>query len=68
MTQFCVDTTVRRAVSLGYDITLIADGHMTADSERLSYSDIINHHNETLNGFNAGAAMITVKPAADITF
>ncbi len=68
MTQFCVDTTVRRAVSLGYDVTLIADGHMTADSEHLTYSDIIKHHNETLNGFNAGAATITVKPAADITF
>ncbi len=66
MTQFCVDTTVRRAVSLRYDITLIADGHMTADSEHLSYSDIIKHHNETLNGFAAGAAMITVKLVTDI--
>ena len=23
MTQYCVDTTVRRAVSLGYDVTLV---------------------------------------------
>lgn len=68
MSQFCVDTTVRRAVSLGYDVTLIADGHMTADTETLSYEQIIRHHNETLDGFDAGEAKITVKPAADTTF
>ena len=27
MTQYCVDTSVRRAVSLGYDVTLAEDGH-----------------------------------------
>lgn len=68
MTQFCVDTTVRRAVSLGYDVTLIADGHMTADNASLPYTDIIKHHNETLDGFGAGSAVISVKPAAEITF
>jgi hypothetical protein len=36
MTQYCVDTSVRRAVSLGYDVMLMADGHMTADSGGLS--------------------------------
>lgn len=68
MSQFCVDTTVRRAVSLGYDVTLIADGHMTADSATLSFSQIIAHHNETLAGFDAGQASVAVRPAADILF
>ncbi|ODT05941.1 MAG: isochorismatase [Mesorhizobium sp. SCN 65-20] len=68
MTQYCVDTTVRRAVSLGYDVTLVADGHMTADTAILSHADIIAHHNDTLDGFDAGDAVVEVRPAADISF
>lgn len=68
MTQFCVDTTVRRAVSLGYDVTLIGDGHMTGDMGGLTFDQIIAHHNATLNGFDAGAHMATVRPAREIAF
>jgi len=45
MTQYCVGTSVRRAVSLGYDVTLAEDGHLTADSESLTFDQIIAHHN-----------------------
>jgi len=41
---------------------------MTADTETLSYLQIIRHHNETQDGFAAGEATIAVKPAPDITF
>lgn len=68
MTQFCVDTTVRRAVSLGYDVTLVADGHTTADTANLAHADIIAHHNETLDGFGAGDAVVDVRLAAEISF
>jgi nicotinamidase-related amidase len=68
MTQFCVDTTVRRAVSLGYDVTLVADGHMTADRGALTFEQIIAHHNATLDGFDAGAHVATVRPAAEVAF
>ncbi|MBB6465443.1 nicotinamidase-related amidase [Aminobacter lissarensis] len=68
MTQFCVDTTVRRAVSLGYDVTLVADGHTTADSAHLAHVDTIAHHNETLDGFGAGDAEVDVRPAAEVFF
>jgi len=68
MTQFCVDTTVRRAVSLGYDVTLVGDGHTTADSGTLDFADIVAHHNETLDDFDAGNARILVRPMADIRF
>ena len=34
-TQFCVDTTVRRAVAQGYDVLLASDAHTTEDSETL---------------------------------
>ncbi len=68
MTQFCVDTTTRRAVSLGYDVTLVADGHMTADAGTLTYEQIIAHHNATLDGFDAADRAVSVRPAAGIAF
>ncbi len=60
MTQFCVDTTVRRAVSRGYDVTLLGDGHMTADWHGLTFDQIIAHHNAVLDGFDAGAHHVRV--------
>ncbi len=68
MTQFCVDTTCRRAVSLGYDVTLLADGHMTADLGSLAFSQIIAHHNALLDGFNAGASTIQVRVFDEVRF
>jgi nicotinamidase-related amidase len=68
MTQFCVDTTCRRAVSLGYDVTLLADGHMTADMGDLTFAQIIAHHNAVLDGFDAGAHAIELRTAAQIAF
>ena len=67
-TQYCVDTTVRRAVSLGYDVTLIGDAHTTGDTASLQFADIVAHHNETLSGFRAGNARVRVRTAADISF
>lgn len=47
-TEFCVDTTVRRALALGYEVVLVADAHTTADRPHLAAAQIIRHHNETL--------------------
>ena len=66
MTQYCVDTSVRRAVSLGYDVTLMADGHMTADCGGLRFDEIIAHHNALLNGFDAGDHSVLVTPLNQI--
>ncbi|MCB8819599.1 cysteine hydrolase family protein [Microvirga rosea] len=68
MTQYCVDTTCRRAVSLGYDVTLVADGHTSADAGSLTVEQIVAHHNALLDGFDAGTAAVTVVPAANIRF
>ena len=68
MTQFCVDTTCRRAVSLGYDVTLLADGHMTTDMGDLTFAQIIAHHNAVLDGFDAGAHSIELRRADQIAF
>lgn len=68
MTQYCVDTSVRRAISLGYDVTLISDGHMTGDRGALTYDQIIAHHNTLLDGFDAGTHAVTLKKAAEVSF
>ena len=47
-TDFCVDTTCRRAFSLGYDVVLVEDGHSTWDNGVLTAEQIIAHHNRTL--------------------
>lgn len=66
MTQYCVDTTTRRAVSLGYDVTLVADGHMTAGEGGLSFEQIIAHHNGLLEGFDAGNHLVRIRPLANL--
>jgi nicotinamidase-related amidase len=67
-TQFCVDTTVRRAVAQGYDVLLASDAHTTEDSETLPAEKIIAFYNETLNGFWAGEHKVRVLPASEIDF
>jgi len=68
MTQYCVDTTVRRAVSLGFDVLLAADGHTTADTRNLRFEQIIAHHNALLDGFDAGEHEVRVSPSSEISF
>lgn len=46
--EFCVDTTTRRAMALGYPVVLVADGHSTVDNGILSAAQISAHHNKTL--------------------
>ena len=46
--EFCVDTTTRRALALGYPVQLVADGHSTCDNGVLSAAQISAHHNHTL--------------------
>jgi len=52
-TEYCVDTTCRRAYSLGYDVTLVKDAHSTWDTDHLSAPQIIAHHNHVLGGWFA---------------
>jgi nicotinamidase-related amidase len=68
MTEFCIDTTCRRAITLGYDVTLVSDAHLTRDTTVLTASQIIEHHNFLLNGFAAGIHSIKVTPTVEISF
>lgn len=62
-TEFCVDTTCRRAAMLDYKVTLIEDGHSTFDTETLKASQIIEHHNYIL-----GSWFVELKKGADYNF
>jgi nicotinamidase-related amidase len=65
-TEFCVDTTVRRAAALGFSVTLVSDAHTTQDKPHLKASSIRQHHNRTLEGVTSFAGRITVQPAASL--
>ena len=62
VTEGCVDSTVRRAYSLGYKIELASDCHTTTASHVLTADQIINHHNEVFKIFSE------VKETKDIMF
>ena len=49
-TQFCIDTTCRVAVELGYSVILPEDGHTCMDTPAIKAQAIIEHHNATLAG------------------
>ena len=62
VTEGCVDTTIRRAGSLGYNLEVAKDCHSTTDSRVLTAEQIINHHNEVFKIFSS------VKRSKEITF
>lgn len=66
-TEYCIDTTCRAAISHGYDVTLAADGHTTADGA-IPAETMINHHNQTLSQIGNPQRKIKVMPAAQIMF
>lgn len=66
-TQYCVDTTCRSATVHGFDVTLAADAHATAD-EVLTAAQIVAHHNATLDDFGNDRHVVTVRPSAEIEF
>ncbi len=51
--EFCVDTTVRRAAALGYEVVLASDAHTTHDKQHASAMAIRTHENETLPGITS---------------
>jgi len=62
-TEYCVDTTCRRAFSLGYKNVLVSDGHSTLDSDILSAGQIVAHHNAVL-----GSQFAELKTTSEVAF
>ncbi|MEA9392361.1 cysteine hydrolase family protein [Acerihabitans sp. TG2] len=68
MSQYCVDLSVRRAVALGFDVTLIEDGHSTCDESGLSFEQIIVHHNNILPVLKLDGHGVALQSADSVTF
>lgn len=66
--EFCVDTTVRRAAALGYGVMLVADAHTTHDKAHASAERIRLHENSTLPDITSFDGDISTEPAADVRF
>jgi nicotinamidase-related amidase len=67
-TEFCVDTTTRRALALGFPVALVADGHSTLDNGVLTAAQIIAHHNITLSNMESFGTRVSLVPAAQMRF
>jgi len=66
--EFCVDTTTRRAAALGYRITLVTDAHTTKDKAHASAASIRAHENATLPDLTSFGTVIRPVLAADVRF
>jgi nicotinamidase-related amidase len=64
--EFCVDTTTRRALALGYPVQLVSDGHTTMDNAVLKAALISAHHNETLVNITSFGPRVRAIPAEQI--
>lgn len=62
-TEFCIDTTTRRALALGYPVVLVSDAHTTEGHEHLSAAQIILHHNHTLAHIGSFGPRVRTVPA-----
>lgn len=66
--EFCIDTTVRRAAALGYDVTLAADAHTTHDKPHANAALIRRHENATLPNLISFGKRLQALPAEQISF
>jgi len=46
--EYCIDTTTRRAMALGFPVTLVEDGHTSAGNAAITAEQVIQHTNATL--------------------
>lgn len=65
-TEFCVDTTTRKALALGYPVVLVADGHTSAGNKALSPQQVIAHHNATLTHITSFGPRVEAVPAKEL--
>ena len=65
-TEFCVDTTCRRALALGWPVRLASDGHTSAGNAVLTPQRVIGHHNATLTNIGSFGPRVQAVATADL--
>ena len=66
--EFCVDTTTRRAAANGLTVTLAADAHTTHDKSHANAALIRAHHNATLSNIRSFGPKISAVRSVEIAF
>lgn len=66
--EYCIDSTTRRALALGYPVTLVSDGHSTLDNGVLEAAKITAHHTETLSNIDSFGIRVRALPADEVEF
>ena len=66
-TEYCVDTTCRSAITLGFNVTLVEDGHTCVEGV-IPAETIIKHHNYNLNTVATPETRISVIPSDKVIF
>ncbi len=64
--DFCVDTTIRSAISKDYNVVVVSDCHTTKHRPHLDAPAIIEHHNYVWNDLIVSKGSITVVGHEDI--
>lgn len=67
-TEFCVDTTTRRGLAMGYPVTLVADAHTSAGNDVITAPQVIAHHNATLANISSFGPRAVAVRGADVDF
>lgn len=67
-TEFCVDTTTRKALALGYPVVLVSDAHTSAGNAAISAQQVIAHHNATLTNISSFGPKVTATPHHELYF
>jgi nicotinamidase-related amidase len=66
--EFCVDTTTRRALALGYPVVLVSDGHTSAGNTAIGAAQVISHHNATLTNISSFGPRVRAVTHAQVEF
>jgi nicotinamidase-related amidase len=59
-TDFCVDATIRSALSRDYDVVVVADGHTCGQRPHLMAQQVIDHHNWVWSGLTPTMGSVRV--------
>lgn len=66
--EFCVDTTTRRALALGFPVVLVSDGHTSAGNAAITPAQVIAHENATLANISSFGPRAVPTASADVAF
>jgi len=65
-TDFCVDSTLRAAVSRSYRVVVVSDGHTVADRPHISAASVVAYHNWLWPQLLTPTEPVAVLPAATL--